>query len=363
MLDALRAFHEAAEPTSNQHTILILDKNLHAFPWESLPSLQSLSISRLPSMSALRERLLTARASKHSSTPSSSENEDDTTDDAQHPSGGHHIAIATLTGTSVLNPGGDLTRTQETLTPHVKAAPGMWHHLIDRVPDESTFETSLAKKDVLLYFGHGSGAQYVRGRTIKKLLCSRRGNASSRSPYSLGPDDEQQHQQQPGGQPPLATSLLFGCSSAHVTDNGAFEPSGMLCAYLTAGVPAVLGMLWDVTDKDCDRFAVATLQKWGLFEQDEVEKEDDEETVAPKTPARRRAASGSKTPSKSRSRSRGASKKDAGAAERRGQGVDGSSKRQRMGLDEAVAKSRGACYLRYLNGAAAVVYGIPVFLE
>ena len=34
-----------------------------------------------------------------------------------------------------------------------------------------------------------------------------------------------------------------------------------------------------------------------------------------------------------------------------------------MGLDEAVAKSRGACYLRYLNGAAAVVYGIPVFLE
>ncbi|KAB2580712.1 Separin [Lasiodiplodia theobromae] len=360
MLDALRAFHEAAEPTLNQHTILILDKNLHAFPWESLPSLQSLSISRLPSMSALRERLLTARASKHSRTPSSSENEDDVSDDVQHPSGGHHIAIATLTGTSVLNPGGDLTRTQETLAPHVKAAPGMWHHLIDRVPDESTFETSLVKKDVLLYFGHGSGAQYVRGRTIKKLLCSRRG-ASSRSPSSLGPDDEQH--QQPGGQP-LATSLLFGCSSAHVTDNGAFEPSGMLCAYLTAGVPAVLGMLWDVTDKDCDRFAVATLQKWGLFEQDEVEKEDEhDEAVAPKTPARRRAASGSKTPSKSRSRSRGASKKDAGAAERRGQGVDGSSKRQRMGLDEAVAKSRGACYLRYLNGAAAVVYGIPVFLE
>ena len=34
----------------------------------------------------------------------------------------------------------------------------------------------------------------------------------------------------------------------------------------------------------------------------------------------------------------------------------------RMCLSEAVAKSRGECYLRYLNGAAMVVYGVPVFL-
>ncbi|KKY16482.1 putative bimb_emeni cell division-associated protein bimb [Diplodia seriata] len=267
MLDALRSFHEAAEPMPNQHTILILDKNLHAFPWESLPSLQSLSISRLPSMSALRERLIAARASKQHISPSSSSDDEDATDDVV--SGGHHIAISTLTGTSVLNPGGDLTRTQETLAPHVKATPGMWHHLIGRVPDETTLETSLAKKDVLLYFGHGSGAQYIRGRTVKKLLCSRREHALSSSSRqtssspSSSPDaeEEEQGQQPPPPSPSLATSLLFGCSSAHVTDNGAFEPSGMLCAYLTAGVPAVLGMLWDVTDKDCDRFAIATLQR------------------------------------------------------------------------------------------------------
>ncbi|KAL0264698.1 separin protein [Diplodia seriata] len=372
MLDALRSFHEAAEPMPNQHTILILDKNLHAFPWESLPSLQSLSISRLPSMSALRERLIAARASKQHISPSSSSDDEDATDDVV--SGGHHIAISTLTGTSVLNPGGDLTRTQETLAPHVKATPGMWHHLIGRVPDETTLETSLAKKDVLLYFGHGSGAQYIRGRTVKKLLCSRREHALSSTPRrtssspSSSPDaeEEEQGQQPPPPPPSLATSLLFGCSSAHVTDNGAFEPSGMLCAYLTAGVPAVLGMLWDVTDKDCDRFAIATLQRWGLFEKEEEEVEqqdDDDELAAPKTPGRR-AASRSKTPSKSRSRSRGAAQtrkekmkgKDAIGGRRKGE-------RRIMGLDEAVAKSRGACYLRYLNGAAAVVYGIPVFLE
>jgi separase len=32
-------------------------------------------------------------------------------------------------------------------------------------------------------------------------------------------------------------------------------------------------------------------------------------------------------------------------------------------LDECVREARKACVLRYLNGAAAVVYGIPVYLE
>ena len=38
----------------------------------------------------------------------------------------------------------------------------------------------------------------------------------------------------------------------------------MLASYLTAGAPAVVGMLWDVTDKDCDRFAVKAGELWGL---------------------------------------------------------------------------------------------------
>ena len=34
-----------------------------------------------------------------------------------------------------------------------------------------------------------------------------------------------------------------------------------------------------------------------------------------------------------------------------------------VSLDEAVAKSRDSCILRYLNGAAPVVYGVPVYLS
>ena len=60
--DALRAYHSAAQSASSStpHTILMLDNSLHGFPWESLPCLQKLSVSRLPSLAALRERLLVA---------------------------------------------------------------------------------------------------------------------------------------------------------------------------------------------------------------------------------------------------------------------------------------------------------------
>lgn len=47
--------------------------------------------------------------------------------------------------------------------------------------------------------------------------------------------------------------------------------------------------------------------------------------------------------------------------EMEGQG-HGQEHGRKMCLSEAVARSRGECYLRYLNGAAMVVYGVPVFL-
>ena len=68
--------------------------------------------------------------------------------------------------------------------------------------------------------------------------------------------------------------------------------------------PAVVGNLWDVTDKDLDRYTHSTLDKFGLFgERGKV-----------------------------------------------------------MSLPRAIAASRSACSLRYLNGAAPVVWGIPVTL-
>ena len=167
--------------------------------------------------------------------------------------------------------------------------------------------------------------------------------------------------------PGCATTLLFGCSSVHLTENGIYEPSGMLASYLTAGAPAVVGMLWDVTDKDCDRFAVKAGELWGLWP------EPQEEAVvnAPKTPA--------KTPAKkakgkgrvaqlvdevegTRGSKKGKKAKNDNGGASDGMNLDGDRHRG-LGLDEAVREARKACVLRYLNGAAAVVYGIPVYLE
>ncbi|KAL6712352.1 separin protein [Coniothyrium glycines] len=303
--DALRAYHSVNQQpsSSSRHTILILDKHLHAFPWESLPCLVRNSISRLSSLAALRERLIAARNPLHG-------------DDSLP---GHHIRTQDG-GTSILNPSGDLAHTSKIIRPHLDDLQGPWNHIADRAPSEKEFEDSLREQDLVLYFGHGSGAQYIKSKSVRRLY----------------PGQQDENNAKAG----CATTLLFGCSSVHLTENGIYEPSGMLASYLTAGAPAVLGMLWDVTDKDCDRFAVKVGELWGLWP------EHQDEVLAPKTPAKRGKAKGRK----------GVDKRDEQASVP-------SKVCRGVSLDEAVRDARKACVLRYLNGAAAVVYGIPVYVN
>ncbi|KZM19656.1 Separase [Ascochyta rabiei] len=301
--DALKAYHNATRstPSSTPHTILMLDNDLHGFPWESLPCLEKLSVSRLPSLAALRERLFTLRPST-----------------AEEAAPGHYIAASTG-GTSILNPGGDLANTSKTLQPVLNSLQGEWTHIHSRAPTEIEFSTALGTQDLLLYFGHGSGAQFVRQKSVRRLYPGKQDHGTAMKPG-------------------CATAFLFGCSSVHLTENGIYEPSGMLQSYLTAGAPAVVGMLWDVTDKDCDRFAVRTGELWGLWPEVQEEAE----------------AKLAKTPKKS---GKGKAKARQIECERKGE------YRRGVGLDEAVRDARQACYLKYLNGAAAVVYGIPCYLE
>lgn len=72
--------------------------------------------------------------------------------------------------------------------------------------------------------------------------------------------------------------------------------------------PALVANLWDVTDKDIDKFAWSVFRRTGI--------------AAPEA-----TASASPSP---------------------------------VSLTAAVAQSRDVCNLRYLNGAAPVVYGIPL---
>lgn len=142
------------------------------------------------------------------------------------------------------------------------------------IPLEVEVLAELEKRDIFLYFGHGGGEQYVSIHKIQKL-------------------------------PSCSIALLMGCSSGKIHDAGNFSSWGTAISYMQAGSAAVVASLWDVTDRDLDRFSKEMLEAWGLLRQQDNSKS----------------------------------------------------------LTEAVAISRDACYLQYLVGAATVVYGCPVFLK
>jgi separase len=310
MADAVKAYHSAsipAESSPSHHVILILDKNLHCIPWESLPTLKDVNISRLPSLDALRTRILSARATTQSDNIV-----------------GHRVGRSS--GASLLNPSGDLKTTEEIIQPLLHSLPAGWSHSTTQ-PSEQDLLALLSSQDLYLYFGHGSGNQFVRHKPVRAL---------ARCP----------------------TSWLMGCSSAAISLRGDhFEPEALLLAYVDAGAPAVVGALWDVTDRDCDRASVRAGEAWGLWSGAE------EGSGAARLLAKKgRQRKGDEAVEAGRGGVQGG-RGARGKAAVWGKGKGVVDDRQRVSLVEAVRVGRDECYLKYLNGAAMVVYGIPVYLD
>uniref|UniRef100_A0A915EMY7 separase n=1 Tax=Ditylenchus dipsaci TaxID=166011 RepID=A0A915EMY7_9BILA len=85
----------------------------------------------------------------------------------------------------------------------------------------------LAKHDLFLYMGHGSGGRHFGRSSIRESDCK-------------------------------AVSILMGCSSARIIDEGpGFDGRSAIYEYLIAKCPCVVGCLWMVTDGDIDRFFIA----------------------------------------------------------------------------------------------------------
>lgn len=80
--------------------------------------------------------------------------------------------------------------------------------------------------------------------------------------------------------------------------------------------PTLVANLWDVTDRDIDKFAMSVFDKLHLHGDDVKRWRDGE----------------------------------------------GRSERDKVSVVTAVAQSREVCKLKYLTGAAPVVYGIPFYL-
>ncbi|EIN08169.1 hypothetical protein PUNSTDRAFT_102931 [Punctularia strigosozonata HHB-11173 SS5] len=265
----------SGSPTTNNdsHLFLVLDKDLQGIPWESIPVLRGKSVSRIPCMEFLLDRLQFEDWQRSSVTGSSPKPNNKAADRA---------TVDPRRTYYLLNPSGDLKGTQSRFSDWLETMRSVgWQGITGRPPSEQQFLDALNRKDLVIYFGHGGAEQYVRSHKVRHL---------SR----------------------CAATLLWGCSSGALKEMGDFDRVGTPYNYMVSGCPTLVANLWDVTDRDIDKFSQAVFDKLRL-DPDHVKNWD---------------------------------------------GAEGG----KVSLMEAVAKSRDVCKLKYLNGAAPVVYGIPFYL-
>lgn len=245
---------------SKGHIGLILDKRLEQIPFESLPVARILknSIFRLPSL-RIHQTLI---------------------------AGNHNRARVELKSTFyLLDPADNLKRTRERFEGKLKAQLG-WSGWIAKGPDTKQLEDLFLSKQFYLFIGHGAGTVYYN-----QLRGGRGLNAMQRI---------------------ISTALVMGCSSGRLQSEGPLlESFGISWVFVMRGSPAYVGLLWDVTDTDIDKFLDSLLSdllgdRWTSAE----------------------SAS--------------------------------SLKAESICLAQAIARARQACQLKLLVGSTPVLYGLPV---
>lgn len=272
--------------------VLVLDEQLQAIPWEGLPCFRGHAVTRVPAVPFVFAALEaswdggSAYADASSSKgkgkgkgkgrgkPEPARNFEQPWIPSKH-------GVRPGKGYYVLDPEANLPHTRKQLGPVFEGLERRlgWSGVQGVAPTEEDMAQTLESVDIFAYSGHGAGELLV-GRDAVAALTK------------------------------CAVAVLMGCSSGRLQGYGDFEPMGMATSYLAGGSPAVVANLWDVTDKDIDRFSVA------LFE---------------------------------------AFLGEGGA----GMG----SSRRALTLAHAVAESRSQCKMPFAIGYAPVCYGIPVTIS
>lgn len=129
-------------PVADNHLFLVLDKNVQGIPWESIPILRGRSVSRIPSLSFLVDRIQFAKLQREAA--GSLIGNDSPVDRA---------VVNPRSTYYVLNPSGDLTKSEIRFGAWTKemAAPAVgWQGVVGRVPSEQELLDALAKKDLVM---------------------------------------------------------------------------------------------------------------------------------------------------------------------------------------------------------------------
>ncbi|CAH8657528.1 unnamed protein product [Schistosoma guineensis] len=130
----------------------------------------------------------------------------------------------------ILNPESNLPSTQQTFEPIFHNL-SSWTGVTGRIPTLEEVNNGFTNHDLLIFLGHGNGSQFLL-HTFNQGLNAR------------------------------SVTLILGCSSGKPRSAGRHEPYTSLFNHLIAGCPFVCGLLWDVTDRDVDRFTLKFLTSW-----------------------------------------------------------------------------------------------------
>eukprot|EP00727_Mastigamoeba_balamuthi_P009220 m51a1_g4920 putative separin (1853) ;mRNA; r:223679-233009 len=196
--------------------VLVLDKHLQQFPWESFLCLRGQPVTRSPSLAFVSNIVAGLREGEGSIS---------TWDPVSQ---GLDVENAFY----LVDPADNLPKTVKNLQPLLDEHAATWRGAVSSAPQADALKAAIEASELFLYCGHGTGEQYLPGNELRSL----------------------KH---------CPAVLLMGCSSGSLLVQGDFEPTGMAINYLIARSPAVVGNLWDVTDGDLDLLTLALFDNWG----------------------------------------------------------------------------------------------------
>merc|ERR1712238_407578 len=268
----------------------IRDTESIALPFEGTLSFRDKSICRIPSLPFAIASLIKAKEVNDNSIPQ----------------------IDPRNTSYVVDPESNLPETQKKIVPFLESLSEgegwSWRGVVNNYPKEEFMNSILKKSNGLfLYSGHGGGERFYSRSQIERLMTDE--NYTNNEINGLSTQLCQ------------STLVLMGCSSGKLSSINApknscslnssiqYEPDGIALSYLCAGSPCVVSNLWDVTDRDIDRYFMTLLNNF----------------LEPIT--------------------------------------DKDSLKSYSSIAESVAKSRNACKMSYIVGCAPVVYGVPVRIQ
>jgi separase len=130
----------AEQSGDEEHVFLVLDKNVQGLPWESLPVLRGRSVSRIPCIDFLHDRIAFA-ALKRGQLSLEAEKGDYDGRAVVNPRNGYYI----------LNPSGDLTKTEGRFQGWVDDMKKLgWDGVVGKPVTEQQFSQALKERDLVV---------------------------------------------------------------------------------------------------------------------------------------------------------------------------------------------------------------------